>query len=65
MRQTKRTTIDRQFEYNTYIRYFCDDNKGRPLSEAIACWKYKRSLPGHNRYEKEDLKILLEGENVK
>ena len=65
MRQTKRTTIDRQFEYNTYIRYFFDDNKGRPLSEAIACWKYKRSLPGHNKYEKEDLKILLEGENVK
>lgn len=65
MRQTKRTTIDRQFEYNTYIRDFFDDNKGRPLSEAIACWKYKRSLPGHNKYEKEDLKILLEGENVK
>lgn len=65
MKQTKRTTIDRQFEYNTYIRDFFDDNKGRPLSEAIACWKYKRSLSGHNKYEKEDLKILLEGENVK
>lgn len=65
MKQTKRTTIDRQFEYNTYIRDFFDDNKGRPLSEAIACWKYKRSLPGHNKYEKEDLKILLEGKNVK
>lgn len=64
MKQTKRTTIDRQFEYNTYIRDFFDDNKGRPLSEAIACWKYKRSLPGYNKYEKEDLKILLEGENV-
>lgn len=37
MKQTKRTTIDRQFEYNTYIRDFFDDNKGRPLSEAIAC----------------------------
>ena len=64
MKQTKRTTIDKQFEYNTYIRDFFDDNKGRLLSEAIACWKYKRSLPGHNKYEKEDLKILEEGENV-
>ena len=63
--QTKRTTIDKQFEYNTYIRDFFDDNKGRTLREAIACWKYKRSLPGHNKYEKEDLKILLEGEDVK
>lgn len=64
MKQTKRTTIDKQFEYNTYIRDFFDDNKGRSLKEAITCWKYKRSLPGHNKYEREDLKILLEEEKV-
>ena len=53
-----RTKIDKQFEYNTYIRDFFDDNKGRSLEEAINCWKYKKSLPGHNRYEKSDLVIL-------
>lgn len=65
LKQTKKTTIDRQFEYNTYIRDFFDDNKGKSLSEAITCWKYKKSLPGHNKYEKEDLKILLKDENEK
>ena len=53
-----RTKIDKQFEYNTYIRDFFDDNKGRSLEETINCWKYKKSLPGHNRYEKSDLEIL-------
>ena len=52
------TTIDRQFEYNTYIRDFFEDNQGRSLEEAIACWKYKKSLPGHNRYERSDLTAL-------
>ena len=52
------TTIDRQFEYNTYIRDFFEDNQGRSLEEAIACWKYKKSLPGHNRYEQSDLIVL-------
>lgn len=49
------TSIDRQFEYNTYIRDFFADNKGRSLEDAITCWKYKKQLPGHNRYEKTDL----------
>lgn len=57
----KTEKIDKQFEYNTYIRDFFTDNKGRSLSEAIACWKYKKSLSGHNKYEKEDLKCLEEG----
>lgn len=50
--------IDRQFEYNTYIRDFFEDNKGRTLDEAIQCWKYKKGLKGHNRYEKSDLETL-------
>lgn len=54
-KKMNRTTIDRQFEYNTYIRDFFDDNKGSSLQAAIACWKYKKSQPGHNRYEREDL----------
>lgn len=53
-----KTTIDKQFEYNTYIRDFFEDNKGRSLDEAITCWKYKKSLRGHNRYEKSDLVAL-------
>ena len=53
-----KTVIDRQFEYNTYIRDFFEDNKGRSLEDAIICWKYKKSLPGHNRYERGDLKAL-------
>ena len=54
-----KTTIDKQFEYNTYIRDFFEDNHGRSLEEAIVCWKYKKSLQGHNRYEQNDL-IALE-----
>lgn len=54
-----KTVIDKQFEYNTYIREFFAANQGRSLEEAIAYWKYKKSLPGHNHYEKSDLMILL------
>lgn len=54
-----KTIIDKQFEYNTYIRDFFEDNQGKCLEEAIICWKYKKSLQGHNRYEQADL-IALE-----
>ena len=47
--------IDKQFEYNTYIRDFFLDNEGLSLNDAIKCWKYKKSLPGSHKYEKEDL----------
>lgn len=53
-----KSTIDKQFEYNTYIRDFFADNKGKTLEEAIKCWKYKKSLQGHNRYEPSDLIVL-------
>lgn len=52
------TQIDKQFEYNTYIRDFFADNKGKSLEEAIQCWKYKKQLQGHNRYEQSDLEAL-------
>lgn len=52
------TVIDKQFEYNTYTRDFFADNKGKSLEEAIQCWKYKKGLRGHNRYEKSDLVAL-------
>lgn len=50
-----KTTIGKQFEYNTYIRDFFADNPQRTLKDAVACWKYKKSLQGHNRYERADL----------
>ena len=53
-----KTEISAQFEYNTYIRDFLTENHGRSLEDAIACWKYKKSLPGHNRYEQSDLIAL-------
>ena len=59
-KKKSKTTIDKQFEYNTYVRDFFSDNKGRTLEEAIICWKYKKSLKGHNRYEKSDLVALSE-----
>lgn len=57
-KRTKKTIIDKQFEYNTYIRDFFASNKDKNLEEAITCWKYKKSLKGHNKYEKSDLSIL-------
>lgn len=50
--------IDKQFEYNAYIRDFFADNRGKSLEEAIKCWKYKKRLQGHNRYERSDLGAL-------
>lgn len=52
------SVIDRQFEYNTYVRDFFADNKGLSLQDAIICWNKKKSQPGHDRYEKVDLSAL-------
>lgn len=57
-KNSKVKKIDRQFEYNTYIRDFFADNKGKNLDDAIQCWKYKKQLQGHNKYEKSDLVAL-------
>ena len=53
-----KTSIDRQFEYNTYIRDFFESNKDCSLEDAIKCWKYKKGLQGNNRYERTDLVVL-------
>ena len=50
--------FDKQFEYNTYVRDFMAANKGRSLNDAIKCWNYKKSMPGHNRYEDSDRSVL-------
>ncbi|MBR4628385.1 MAG: SAP domain-containing protein [Ruminococcus sp.] len=57
-KKNSKTVIDKQFEYNTYIRDFFVDNTGKSLDDAIKCWKYKKSLEGHNRYERSDLVAL-------
>ena len=54
----EKTDIGKQFQYNQYIRDFFEDNKNKSLDDAIKCWKYKKSLKGHNKYEKSDLKVL-------
>lgn len=54
----EKSEISKQFQYNQYIRDFFKDNDGKSLEDAIKCWKYKKSIKGHNRYEKSDLVIL-------
>ena len=54
----EKTVIDKQFQYNQYIRDFFKDNEDKTLNDAIKCWNYKKSLKGHNKYEKSDLDIL-------
>lgn len=53
-----KTVIDRQFEYNTYIRDFFEANPGKNLQQAICCWNYKKARQGHNCYENIDLEAL-------
>lgn len=38
-----------------YYQILEDKKKGKSLEEAIKCWKYKKQLQGHNRYERTDL----------
>ena len=37
----EKTKIDKQFQYNQYIRDFFEDNDDRTLNDAIKCWKHK------------------------
>ena len=57
-KKKSKTVIDKQFEYNTYVRDFFAANKGRSLDDAIKCWNYKKCQPGHNRYEDSDKAAL-------
>lgn len=58
-KSNEKTKIDKQFQYNQYIRDFFEDNDDKSLEDAIKCWKHKKSLKGHNRYERNDLEALL------
>lgn len=57
-RSGKKTVISSQFQYNQYTRDFFEANKNLSREDAIKCWKYKKSIPGHNRYEDKDLVCL-------
>lgn len=56
---TQKTEIGSQFQYNQYIRDFFENNENKSLDDAIKCWKYKKGLKGHNRYEDTDLNALM------
>jgi hypothetical protein len=55
-----KTEIGKQFEYNQYFRDFFSDpnNKTKTRKDAIKCWKMKKSLPGDNKYNIQDLEFL-------
>lgn len=44
-------------QFNAYTRAFLEDNPGRSMDDVRHFWKLKRSLPGHNRYERSDLDL--------
>jgi hypothetical protein len=54
----KKQKISTQFEYNQYTRDFFNANPNRSRIDAINCWKYKKGLPGSNKYENSDLNTL-------
>jgi hypothetical protein len=57
-RKGKKIEILPQFEYNQYTRDFYSNNPGKTKKDLIACWNYKKSLPGSHKYEDSDLAIL-------
>lgn len=57
-KKKNKTVIDKQFEYNTYVRDFFAANKGCSLEDAIKCWNFKKCQPGHHRYEDSDKAVL-------
>ena len=43
---------------NTYIKAFFSQTEGLMLSDAIKCWKYKKTITLHPIFEVDDLKVL-------
>lgn len=50
-----REHIGNSFSFNVAFQKWLKSNTGKSLEEAITCWKYKKQLQGHNRYERTDL----------
>lgn len=57
-KQGKKIEISSQFQYNQYTRDFFNANPEAKRDDAIKCWNYNKSLPGHNKYEEDDLVAL-------
>lgn len=55
--KTFKSTIPSSNQYNQYMRDFFADNPDLTIKDARKYWLLKRSLPGHNRYEKSDLNL--------
>jgi len=53
-----KTVIAPQFEYNTYIRAFLNDNPHLSSKDAMRSWMIKREKPGVHKYEEEDLRSI-------
>ena len=51
----EKTKIGKQFQYNQYIRDFFEDNEDK---------NYKKSQKGHNKYERSDLDILNQKDEI-
>ncbi len=47
-----------QFEYNRYLRDFCQDNPDLSRDIGIKLWKIKKQRRGSNAYEQSDLDFL-------
>ena len=47
--------IGNGFSFNVPFQKWLKSNTGKTYQEAIKCWKYKKQLQGHNRYERADL----------
>lgn len=53
--------IGNSFSFNVAFQKWLKSNAGKTYQDsiqAIKCWKYKKSLKGHNKYERDDLKAL-------
>ena len=52
-----KSTIPSSNQYNQYMRDFFADNPDKTIKDARKYWSLKRSLAGHNKYEKSDLEL--------
>lgn len=56
-----RKEIGNSFSFYVRFQQWLKANAGKTYDDAITCWKYKKGLKGHNRYERPDLAALDNG----
>jgi len=57
-----KSEIGIQFEYNTYIRDFLEDNPKMSIRDAKKYWLLKREIRGSMKYTKSDLELTVYNE---